>query len=238
MTVLQIIQELARRVKDPVVSSLQNNDDTANELLGYLESSVGQIYGEYDWDMLRRVHEFNSIIGQSLYQYPSDFNKFMTYGIYLPELKVWVSAESADESFKRQTSGITGDTANKYRQVMDGVVFTYPFHTATTCKYEYKSKNFVKSTDTAGNVIFTDFIAKDNDELLFDKELVILGAIAQRAITLESNNQSIAIQAYAERLERLKNQQQPPLHGNAFSSPLDTRTLSVARVYATGGGSY
>lgn len=236
--VIDILQEFARRVSDTVVQSIADNDDTSNQLLGYVLAACGQIRDECDWKSLRRSFSVKTVKDITVYPYPDDYDKILTWSIYIPELNVWIISESADEALKRKISGLSGDTSNQYREVADGFKFTYPFSPNLTLEFEYKSKYFVKSKDSSGNIIYTDVITKDDDEILFDKELVILAARAARAQELESDSYDSLVQQYLSYLDKQKNKQTSKMNNNAFYGALDTRTLSAARVRFTGGGSY
>lgn len=235
MTILEIAKQVARQVNDPIPTSITNNDDTTNELLGHIEHGAMRIINDYDWRALIEDGEIITEVGIDSYPLPDDFDSMITWNIYDLDINYAIPIETPDVRLRRITEMQGGDADQRFRLAKNNIIFTFPFTAKHTLRYMYKSKDFVKSQDDVGNVIYTNTFTKDSDVFLLDDNLLVLAAIATRSISLQLSDVNARVSEYLELLEKRKNKDQGKFQINTDQT---TRTLSARKLMTNPGGSY
>lgn len=238
MTILDIAQKFARAVSDPIPNSIETNNDTIAQLMGYIEQGAINVVEEYCWRELTKTHVITTTADVIEYDLPSDFDELLTWGVYDLTSKTWLTAETPDQNLLHKIDEISGDSACKYMLLGNKLVLTYPITAGHELKFFYKSKNYVKSTDDGGNVIYTDVFRKDTDEFVCDDNLLILASKVYRSVELQLADKEDLKSDYLGLLQKKKDSNTAPTQSNLNMVNNMGRTLSVARIFTTDGGSY
>lgn len=236
MTILDVLKSVARQVKDEIPQSITTGDDTTNELLGYAEHGAARIFNDYDWRYLEDEYEIITADGAESYDLPSDFDSMVSYGIYDITDGRMILTETPDERLRRIAEGDFGETDVYFRLRKDKVWFTGPYTTGHSLRFVYKSKNYVKTHDEAGNVKYTDTFNADTDEFVLNDHLLIAATIAARSINLQLDDAATRIQEYTELLEICKNKD-AALYKNTLNNGTPG-VLSVSKVMCNPGGTF
>ncbi len=219
------MKQIARQVKDPVPQSITSNDDTTNELLGYVEDAAGMIFNDFDWQVLNKTGCIDTHDGLQTVDLPSDFDSMTSYGIYDKTHCRVITAETMDERWERIVRNVSADD-NKFAIQQNAIVFTAPFREERKLFYTYKSTGFVKTHDTAGNIVYTDTFANDGDEFVLNPHLLIQGAIAVRSVNLQLADSALRMQRYELLLEKRKNKDCALLQSVPYTNPDKVITTS------------
>ena len=238
MTILDIAQRFARAVSDPIPNSIETNNDTVAQLMGYIEQGAINIVEEYAWRELTKRKTITTVAGQTEYELPDDFDEILTWGLYDITSKTWLTAETPDQSLVRKIDEVSGDSACKYMLLGNKLVLSYPITAGHELRFFYKIKNYVKSTDDNGNVIYTDVFRKDTDEFMCDDNLLILASKVYRSIELQLADKEDLKADYLGLLQKKMDANTAPTQSNVDMVGNLGRTLSVARIFTTDGGSY
>ena len=226
MTILEILTQVARRIKDPIPQSITTNDDTTNELLGCAEHAAARVFNDYNWRAVTLDGYITTAPGANSYPLPSDFDSMLTYAIYDVDSGMEILAQTPDEQLSMQ-SGNNSDTGQKFRLGRDSIIFSNPFASVRHLQYLYKSKNYVRSQDDAGNKTYKNIFTKDTDEFLINDDLLIAATIAARSINLQFEDAATRIAEYQELLEICKNKDSALFQSNPnnISSGLTARKV-------------
>ena len=225
MTILEIMKQIARQVKDPIPQSITTNDDTTNELLGYVEDAAGMIFNDYDWQVLNKTGCINVQEGMQTVDLPDDFDSMTSYGIYDKASCRVIRAETMDERWERIVRN-TGAADNKFAIQQNAIVFTAPFTDERKLFYTYKSSKYVKTRDAAGNIVHVDVFTNDSDEFVLNPHLLIQAAIAIRSLNLQLGDATLRMQRYELLLEKRKNKDAALYQSVPYSQPDKVITAS------------
>lgn len=198
------MKQIARQVKDPVPQSITSNDDTTNELLGYVEDAAGMIFNDFDWQVLNKTGCIEVHAGLQTVDLPDDYDSMTSYGIYDTKGCRVITAETMDERWNRIVHNTCADD-NKFAIQQNAIVFTAPFTNDRKLFYTYKSSKYVKTLDVAGNIVYTDIFTNDNDEFILSPHLLVQAAIAIRSVNLQLADSTLRMQRYELLLEKRKN---------------------------------
>ena len=163
MTIKQILDAFCKRVSDPIPVSINDNDEQTIQSLSFLETALFRVFSEYPWRSL--VKNYKTVIYNNVCLLPSDFDSLLDPFILISSKKL----------FAFKDFDINQNTIN----IKDNI------KSNTNLAFRYKSKFFLKSLDVANNVIYTDSISKDDDEVLMDSSLVILASQCVRSSFLQ-----------------------------------------------------
>lgn len=236
MNILEISKKLARRVNEPVPTSLFLNEDTSNQLLGYLEQAMENIYKAYDWQKCIKKGIINTVDGISEYDLPADFSNMLSYGIYDMTTETRLMTETLSEKGFRQMAKITSDSEQRYTLIGGQVVFTNPISENHILQYYYKSKNYIRHTKEDGSFEYRDYIESDNDEFILDSNLLLLAGILYRSIELQLADKNDRMTDFTTALERAMNEDGALFQGN-FNG--DTNLgLTMNKIMNNPGGSF
>ena len=187
------MKQIARQVKDPVPQSITVNDDTTNELLGYVEDAAGMIFNDYDWQVLNKTGCIDTHAGLQTVDLPEDFDSMTSYGIYDKTGCRVITAETMDGRWERIVRN-TGADDNKFAIQQNAIVFTAPFTDERKLFYTYKSSKYVKTRDAAGNIVHVDVFTNDSDEFVLNPHLLVQAAIAIRSLNLQLADSTLRMQ--------------------------------------------
>ena len=236
MTILDVLKSVARQVKDEIPQSIMTGDDTTNELLGYAEHGAARIFNDFNWRFLEEETEIITSGGAESYNLPADFDSMISYGVYDLTSSQMLLCESADERLRRMAEGDIGENDMFFRLRKDKIVFSGPYTAEHHLWFAYKSKNYVKSLDDAGNIKYTDVFTADTDEFVLDNHLLIAATIAARSIGLQLDDTATRIQEYNELLEICKNKDAALYKRTGdVGSP---GVLSMSKIMCNPGGSF
>lgn len=236
MTILDVLKAVARRVKDEIPQSITTGDDTTNELLGYAEHGAARIFNDYSWRFLEEEYEIVTADGAESYSLPSDFDSMVSYGIYDITDGRMLLTETPDERLRRVSEGNFGASDVRFHLRKDKIWFTGPYEIGHSLRFVYKSKNFVKTHDAAGNVEYTDTFSADTDEFVLNSHLLIAATIAARSINLQLDDATMRIQEYNELLEICKNKDAALYKSMANSAA--PGVLSASKIMCNPGGTF
>lgn len=221
------MKQIARQVKDPIPTTIMNNDDTVNELLGYVEDGAAMIFNDFDWQSLNKTGVVVTHHGMQTVDLPDDFDSMTSYGIYDKSRRKVITAETMDERWERIVRNTSADD-NKFAIQQNSIVFTAPFVDERDLFYTYKSKYFVKTLDEVGNVKYTDMFENDADEFMLNPHLLVQAAIAVRSVNLQLADAQVRMQRYELLLAKRKNKDGALLQSVPYSNP--DKIVTVSRI--------
>ena len=235
MKILQVMQAMARQCRLPVPSSITTNDDTVNELLGYIEQAAQMIYDEYSWQAVQKTGVLNVANGDQSMPLPTDYDCILTSGIYDATTQHIVLPETPDEQWIRRIGTVAADE-NQFRIQGRTILFTVPWDSERSLFFTYKSKNYVVTQDAVGHELYTDVFETDNDEFLLGDRLLISAAIMCRSVALMLDDAEARKNAYENILDIHKNKDSALFQGNGVSSA--GRALTAQKILNYPGGSF
>ncbi len=218
MNILEIANQCCIRAKEPKISNLLSDDDSSMDWLGYINQVANRIFSAYDWNRVKKDYSFTTILDPDTllekqdYDLPTDFDSMVLYYLYDSTRNERIGNESDEESVAMKSMNNTSQSLIKFR-LMDGVMrFTYPIAIDRVLNYTYKSKNYVSTTlitvdadtglDISTTTLGETFTSNDSIFLLND-ELLILGVLYQRAVSLGFADAEIRRVEYMTKLNEL-----------------------------------
>lgn len=180
MNILDIVKQCCYRTGDPAINNLFADEDNSREWLGYISEAVPLIIREHNWSALTKDRYFTTTDGLQEYKLPDDFGRIATYRLYNITDKCFIPFANNDAELDKFMMGEFSQNEICFRIMGGNIKFTYPIMPDQTIYYTYISNYPVK--DQLGNIkeVFTD----NNDVFLLNNELLILKAIALRAVNL------------------------------------------------------
>lgn len=236
MTILEVAKKLARRVNEPVPTSLFLNDDTSNQLLGYLEQAMENVYKAYDWQKCIKKGIINTISGVSEYDLPSDYANMLSYGIYDLTTETLLMTETLSEKGFRQMAKVLSDTEQRYTIIGNQIVFTNPISEDHTLQYYYKSKNYIRHINDDGATVCRDYVDSDADEFILDSNLLVLGGVLYRSIELQLADKTDRMTDFTNALDRAMDEDGALFQGN-FNGNTNLG-LTMNKIMNNPGGSF
>lgn len=183
MNLLEIVNQCCYRTGDPTVRSVFSNEDTSREWLGYISQAAALIKEEHRWSMLKKDTVFTTSGNKKEYDLPSDFSEIASYNLYNLTLRRYIPAASDDSELMKIASRNRSQTTIRFRLMGGQIVFTYPIEDGIEIMYTYVSENIAKNNNS-GSYVYKSSFSDDNDQFILDDELLILKAIALRAVNL------------------------------------------------------
>ena len=176
MTLLTIAQDILRETKSAVIptSIINNNQDSAKQVLEALNIAIINVARSYDWEELQKEHTFNSVASTEGYDLPSDFDSTIDNTFWnTTELRTVIGPTTPQDWRILNNNTITGATANDYFRIRQGQTLIFPIPTAVEGYiYEYLTNLRVDSSVGVGQ---TGWEA-DTDVPNIDEYLVRLDA--------------------------------------------------------------
>lgn len=179
MQLLEIAKQCCFRTGDNTIKTLFNTDDNSTSWQGYMQQAAKLICKEHNWQKLKREETIITFGSTNKYPLPDDFEDIQTYKIYNITNNRYILPETDDEAYAKLAAKNYSQTSIHFRIINDEIVFTYPIDNGLELKYSYNTKNICK----LGNV-YKDAFSDDADEFLLSDELLILKAMALRAVDL------------------------------------------------------
>lgn len=202
MNLLQLANQCCYRTGDAPLRSLFEDQDSALEWLGYISQAAACIKDEHRWSVAKRDVTLITSGNKANYDLPSDFEEMATYQIYNISNQRFIPCASDDEELYKQATRNVSQSTIRFRILNNQIVFTYPIEDGLTLKYTYVTKNICKNYDASNNLYYADAFSKDSDEFIYDNELLILKAIALRAVNLGFPEAERREADYQERLAK------------------------------------
>lgn len=202
MNLLQIANQCCYRAGDTPLRSLFENEDNALEYLGYISQAAQAIKDEHRWSVTKKDVTIITSGNKAEYDLPDDFDEMVTYQIYNITNQRFIPCASDDAELYKQATRNVSQSTIRYRVMDNKIVFTYPIEDGLTLKYTYLSKNICKNVDANNNVYYSDVFEHDDDIFVYDDELLILKALALRAVNLGLPEAERREADYQERLAK------------------------------------
>lgn len=164
------VKNVMRSLGLPVPEQISESQDPVAVLLWFLATRAGQrLLSEGDWQFLDREQAINTVIGQSRYALPEDFDRYKmdaswNYTTRLPA--VGSLSEQEWQMLKaRQLEGTTFTML--YRIADDHVEFYDTPSTSQLIVLPYVSRAWVRRADDS----YADFVSQDSDIVRYDRQL-------------------------------------------------------------------
>lgn len=202
MNLLTLANQCCYRTGDTPLRSLFENQDNALEWLGYINQAAACIKDEHRWSVAKRDVTIITSGNKAEYDLPEDFEEMATYDIYNISNQRFIPCASDDEELYKQATRNVSQSTIRFRILNNKIVFTYPIEDGLTLKYTYVTKNICKNVDANNVPYYADTFSKDSDEFIYDNELLILKAIALRAINLGFDEADRREADYQDRLQK------------------------------------
>lgn len=180
MRILDIVTQCCYRTGDPAFQNLFADEDNAREWLGYISQALQQIIREHNWSMLTKDAKITTITDVKDYALPDDFSRMVIYKLYNKATDTTISYANNDAELNKIMRGDESETSVRFRIMGGNISLTYPITAGQDIYYTYLSKYAVKGQDNTKKEYFTS----NEDSFLLDDELLILKAIALRAVNL------------------------------------------------------
>ena len=209
MNIQEVVEQARIRAKVPKITDLfSDTDETALEFLGYANMMANKIYSAYGWQAVRSDYEFTTA-GFKLVNLPEDFDSMITYFIYDKSRNEVIPSETDDESLGMVARNNISQSLIKFRLMGNKIQFTYNPDAGREMSFTYKKKNYVDTCD----VLTTTFTENDST-FLMDDELLILGILYQRSVSLGFADLVIREAEYQAKLNELTNKDQGKMKFN------------------------
>ncbi len=180
MRILDIVTQCCYRTGDPAFQNLFADEDNAREWLGYTSQALQQIIREHNWSMLTKDSKFITEADIKDYALPDDFSRMVIYKLYNKANETVIPFANNDSELSKIIRGDESETSVRFRIMGGNIRLTYPITAGQDIYYTYLSKYAVKGQDNAIKEYFTS----NEDTFLLNDELLILKAIALRAVNL------------------------------------------------------
>ena len=227
MNLLQITNQCCYRTGDTPVRSLFEDQDNALEWLGYLSQAAAIIKDEHRWSVAKRDKTIITSGNKAEYDLPEDFEEMATYQIYNLTNQRFIPCASDDEELYKQATRNVSQSTIRFRILNNKIVFTYPIEDGLTLKYTYLTKDICKNVDANNNVYYSETFSKDTDEFIYDDELLILKAIALRAVNLGFPEADRRESDYQDKLEKCVTKDGGNMKFNVYEEVLVNKTTPV-----------
>jgi hypothetical protein len=179
MNILDIAKQCCYRTGDPAIANLFADEDNSREWLGYISQAVPLIIREHNWSALIKDTSFITENGLQEYPLPEDFSRIATYRLYNITDKCYIPFANNDSELDKFMMGDLSQTTIRFRIMGGNIKFTYPISPDQHIYYTYLSDYAVKGQN-GNKQVFT----QNEDTFLLNDELLILKAIALRAVNL------------------------------------------------------
>ncbi len=180
MRILDIVSQCCYRTGDPTFQNLFADEDNAREWLGYVSQALQSIIREHNWSALIKDTHFTTQQNVKDYALPEDFSRIVTYKLYNNTNQSIIPFANNDSELNKIMHGDESETSVRFRIMGGNIRLTYPITAGQDVYYSYLSKYGVKGQNTVAKEYFTS----NEDTFLLDDELLILKAIALRAVNL------------------------------------------------------
>ena len=204
MNILEIANQCCVRCGDPTVRSATSN-----------------------WSALTKDYTFVTDGNKAVYDLPADFDDMGTYNLYNLTNMRFIPCASNDVELWKEATKNRSQSSIHFRIMGGKLVFTYPIEDGITLKFTYTSEKPVKNVASDGTVTYKDYFTSDDDTYLLDNELLILKALALRAINLGLPEAQLRDQDYRERLENKIVRDGGNIKFNMFVKPFINKTTPV-----------
>lgn len=227
MNILEIANQCCVRCGDPTLRTLFSNEDNPMEWLGYLSQACAAIPVVHNWSALTKDYTFVTDGNKAVYDLPADFDDMGTYNLYNLTNMRFIPCASNDVELWKEATKNRSQSSIHFRIMGGKLVFTYPIEDGITLKFTYTSEKPVKNVASDGTVTYKDYFTSDDDTYLLDNELLILKALALRAINLGLPEAQLRDQDYRERLENKIVRDGGNIKFNMFVKPFINKTTPV-----------
>jgi hypothetical protein len=180
MNILDIAKQCCYRTGDPAIANLFADEDNSREWLGYISQAVPSIINEHNWSALTKDVRFTTSGNEQEHPLPDDFNRIATYKLYNLTDKCFIPYGNNDSELDKYMMGDFSQTTIRFRIMGGNIKFTYPIADNQDIIYTYLSNYAVKDQYGVYKQVFSD----NNDTFVLSDELLILKAIALRAVNL------------------------------------------------------
>lgn len=181
MRLLDVANQCCYRTGDNTLKALFSTDDNAKAWLGYLQQAGRLISKEHPWEVLQREAVVITSGNKREYDLPEDFMDIQTYQIYNITNNRIIMAETNDEALSKIARKDKSQSTIRFRIMGGKIVFTYPIDDGIELRYVYLTNSICKNNDTG---VYSDVFTTDDDRFLMKDELLILKAMALRAVDL------------------------------------------------------
>lgn len=176
MTVFTICQDILKETKSSFIPTtiVTNNDDVAQQILQTVKISIVELSRNYQWQELQKEYTFSSVVGQTNYNLPSDFDRMINDTFWNKTNYLNLIGPVTPERWRiLKDTIVAGTTIQNYFRIRNNQVLIHITPTAIeNYVFEYITKNIVKS---AANIEQQTFLA-DTDIPVIDEYILRLDA--------------------------------------------------------------
>lgn len=180
MNILEIVKQCCYRTGDPAITNLFEDEDNAREWFGYVSQAIPLIIREHNWSALTKDRFFTTSGNNQEYPLPADFGRIATYRLYNITDKCYIPYANNDAELDKMMMGDLSQTTIRFRIMGGNIKFTYPINPNQNIFYTYVSNYSVKGQDGT----YKEYFTQNEDTFLLSDELLILKALALRAVNL------------------------------------------------------
>lgn len=177
MTLLTIVQDVAREAGFAVPGSVVGNSDDTAQLIFQLANRSGKMLARKYWQALRKEHTFSFVASQETYAPPADLMAFMDYTAW-DRTQFWsMTGSLTAQEWQRYKSGLQSTVPRFRFRYMANLIYIDPIPSDTdSIVIEYQSSYWVAVTAAPTVGVQTAF-ALDTDVSLIDEQCVTMDAL-------------------------------------------------------------
>lgn len=178
MTILSICQDALKEIGGWEVpdSIVENNNDTAINILALLKREGARLEKRYRWVQLITEGTITTTASTASYSKPSDFRRFANESQWDRTNNLEMNGPTNPQQWQFLKSSVSNEsgTINRWFRIKGSLIYIHPTPDSTgdTLAFDYYSTNWltIQSTGLPGSTIMSD-----NDTPLLDEDLLTLG---------------------------------------------------------------
>ena len=214
MILQDVVKQCCIRTGDPLVNSLFKDEDNAKEWLGYISQAGQAIVKEHNWSVLKRFGSFTADGEKTEYDLPDDFGHLLSLSLYN-------TTKGQDILFINDSDFIKLDSSDDDFYTISGgkFVLSKPLTAGTVVKFVYGTNAICKNRNE-----YKPYFTDDFDEFLLTPELLILKAVALRAVNLGFEDAGARDNDYRTALTLEMNTDGGNVYYNKFGEDFEIKT--------------
>ena len=176
-SLLDLVNEVCLEVGLPTTTLVVSSTDTQVKQLLALANREGreQVAAPNQWPQLQKVQTVTLVNGQASYDFPSDFNAYISETIWNPSMRWTVAGPMSPQDWEFLKSGLINSQPWMRFRIWQGKIFFDPTPTSVndgqTVTIEYQSNSYCNS---AAGVAQSKWAA-DTDTFALPEDVLVLG---------------------------------------------------------------
>lgn len=242
VSLLDMIEEVTDELELPRITTIIGSvDPQARRFLRLANRQGRALMREFDWIELQRLHTFSTVLNQSEYDFPDDYDRITIDTVWDRGMLTPIVGPIFPATWQAIKSGLIGSGIyfRRYRLLRSATTTTAKFtidppspNAGDTLAFEYISNGWCQNP--AKTEVFDEF-SSDNDTLLLNRDLMVMGVIWrwQKAQFLDF---SASLAEYNEELDRITGRNTPSPAVSLAGADLRQHFLGYVNIPDSGYG--